>query len=181
MKTQRLTFTVAIIAILIIMAYIPAIPIGIVPIVVQNMGIMLAGAILGWRSGFIAVIVWLIMAAIGLPVLVGGSGGFVHFIAPTAGYIWAYPFAALLIGLSVKYLKHFNKFNFVTLFIAIIIFGVIFIDVSGAVGLTLITHMSFSKALLMQLTFIPGDLIKAALATTIALTLRRRFSVLDHD
>ena len=57
MKTQRLTFTVAIIAILIIMAYIPAIPIGIVPIVVQNMGIMLAGAILGWRSGFIAVIV----------------------------------------------------------------------------------------------------------------------------
>jgi biotin transport system substrate-specific component len=86
-----------------------------------------------------------------------------------------------LIGLSVKYLKHFNKFNFVTLFIAIIIFGVIFIDVSGAVGLTLITHMSFSKALLMQLTFIPGDLIKAALATTIALTLRRRFSVLEHD
>ena len=33
----------------------------------------------------------------------------------------------------------------------------------------------------MQLTFIPGDLIKAALATTIALTLRRRFSVLEHD
>ncbi|ADG41126.1 MULTISPECIES: biotin transporter BioY [Leuconostoc] len=180
MKTKKLTFTVAIIAILIVMAYVPVIPIGVVPITIQNIGIMLAGAILGWRHGFLAIIAWLLLAMLGLPVLTGGSGGLPHFFGATAGYLWAYPFAALLIGLGMSMLDKFNATNFVTILLTILLFGVIFIDVSGAVGLNIVTHMPLSKALFMQLAFIPGDAIKAVLATIITLTLRRRFSMLRH-
>ncbi|MFT9389356.1 MAG: biotin transporter BioY [Leuconostoc sp.] len=180
MKTQKLTLTVMMIAILIVMAYIPAIPVGIVPIVVQNMGIMLAGALLGWRNGVLAIIVWLLMAAVGLPVLVGGVGGLAPFFGATAGYIWAYPFAAALIGFSVQTLDRFHKTNFVTLLAVIILFGVILVDVSGAVGLTVVTHMPLAKALIMQLTFVPGDLAKTVLSTIVTLALRRRFKLLTH-
>nr|MWN21563.1 hypothetical protein [Leuconostoc lactis] len=64
---------------------------------------------LGWRNGALAIIVWLFMAAIGLPVLVGGAGGFPHFFGATAGYIWSYPVAAALIGLSVQALDRLKK------------------------------------------------------------------------
>ena len=180
MKTQKLTLTVAMIAILIVMAYVPTIPLGIVPITIQNIGIMLAGALLGWRNGFLAIIVWLFLAAIGLPVLTGGAGGFPAFFSATAGYLWAYPFAALLIGLTITYLDHLNYTNFVTMFLTILIFGVVLIDVSGAFGLHIVTHMPLTKALIFQLAFIPGDIIKAVVTTIITLTLRRRFRVLHH-
>ncbi|WP_294976728.1 biotin transporter BioY [uncultured Leuconostoc sp.] len=180
MKTQKLTLTVAIVALLIVMAYVPTIPLGIVPITIQNIGIMLAGTLLGWRNGLLAIIAWLFLAVIGLPVLTGGTGGFPVFFSATAGYLWAYPVAALLIGLTISYLDHLNYTNFVTMFVAILIFGVIFIDISGAFGLHFVTHMPLPKALIFQLAFIPGDIIKAIVATIITLALRRRFSILNH-
>ena len=180
MKTQKFTLTVVIIAVIVVMAYIPTIPLGLVPITIQNIGIMLAGTILGWRHGFLAIVVWLLLAIVGLPVLTGGAGGFPAFFGDTAGYIWSYPFAALLIGLTVSTLDRFNKINFVTILLPILLFGVLLIDFSGAFGLNIVTHMPLSKALLLQLTFIPGDVIKAIVATVITMTLRRRFEVIRH-
>lgn len=180
MKTQKLTLTVVIVAILVVMAYVPNIPLGIVPLTIQNIGIMLAGALLGWRSGFLAVIVWLLLAAIGLPVLTGGHGGFPVFVSATSGYIWAYPVAALLIGLTITYLDRFNRTNFVTILLTILVFGVVLIDVSGAFGLHVVTHMPLPKALIFQLAFIPGDVIKAVIATIITIAMRYHFSVLRH-
>jgi biotin transport system substrate-specific component len=55
-------------------AYI-AIPIGPVPIVLQNLFIMLAGLLLGGRWGLISVGVYLLAGAVGLPVFAGGTGG----------------------------------------------------------------------------------------------------------
>lgn len=180
MKTQKLTLTVVMVAILVVMAYIPAIPLGPVPLTIQNIGVMLAGAILGWRNGLLAIIIWLLMAALGLPVLTGGSGGIAPFFGATAGYIWAYPVAALFIGLSLQTLTRFNRVNFVTILLIIIVFGVILIDLSGAVGLHITTNMPLSKALIFQLTFIPGDIVKSIVATILTLTLRQRFTVLSH-
>lgn len=46
-----------------------------VPITIQTLGVMLAGALLGWRRGALAVLVVLALCAVGLPVLAGGRGG----------------------------------------------------------------------------------------------------------
>ncbi len=53
-------------------------------------------------------------------------------------------------------------------------------DVSGAIGLHIVTHMPLPQALLLQLTYVPGDCAKAIIATVVTLALRRRFPQLTH-
>ena len=79
-------------------AYI-ALPIGPVPIVMQNLFVMLAGLILGSRWGFAAIAVYLLAGAVGLPVFAGGVGGFSRFLGPTGGYLLGYLPAVFCIGL----------------------------------------------------------------------------------
>ncbi len=79
-------------------AYI-AIPLGPVPIVLQNLFIMLAGLLLGGRWGLISVAVYLLAGAVGLPVFAGGTGGVGKFVGPTGGYLLGFAAAAYLIGI----------------------------------------------------------------------------------
>lgn len=175
MKTRYLTLSAIVLAALIVIAYIPIIPLPLVPITIQNLGIMLAGALLGGRKGFITVALLLLLAMLGLPVLTGGSGGFARFFGATAGYLWAYPVGAGLIGFSVAKLKQLNRLNFLSVLVIILVFGVLFIDGMGAIGLTLVTKMPLSKSLFLQLTYMPGDVIKAIVASTITVALHTRF------
>ncbi|RZW12719.1 MAG: biotin transporter BioY, partial [Desulfobulbaceae bacterium] len=78
-------------------AYI-AIPIGPVPIVLQNLFVMLAGLLLGGRWGLTSVGVYLLAGAVGLPVFAGGTGGIGKFIGPTGGYLLGFAAAAYVIG-----------------------------------------------------------------------------------
>ena len=73
-----------------------------VPMTLQSFAILLAGLCLGPKDGFVATLVYLGSAVVGLPVLAEGSSGLAPFIGPTAGYIYAFPVSALLAGLLVK-------------------------------------------------------------------------------
>ena len=88
MKTKSTVLIAMMIAIIIALGFIPGIPLGFipVPIILQNMGIMLAGALLGPKRGFLAVLIFLLLVALGLPVLSGGHGNMAVFIGPSAGY-----------------------------------------------------------------------------------------------
>jgi biotin transport system substrate-specific component len=77
-----------------------AIPIGPVPIVLQNMFVYLAGG----RWGLASVGVYLLAGACGLPVFAGGLGGISRFIGPTGGYLIGYLPAVFLIG-KISFLK----------------------------------------------------------------------------
>src|SRR5258705_2904004 len=72
------------------------IPIGPVPITGQTFAVLLTGALLGSRMGAMAMIVYLIEGASGLPFFYGGHGGLGHFFAPTGGYLVAFPAGAVL-------------------------------------------------------------------------------------
>ena len=74
---------------------IPMVP---VPITLQTLAVTLAGALLGWRWGTLAVLLWLATGALGLPVLAGGASGTRPFLGPTAGYLFAFPVAAACTG-----------------------------------------------------------------------------------
>ncbi|WP_334173909.1 biotin transporter BioY [Pseudoxanthobacter sp.] len=76
-------------------AEVPMVP---VPVTLQTLGVTLAGALFGWRRGALAVALWLLAGALGLPVLSGGGSGYRHFLGPTAGYLFAFPLAAMLTG-----------------------------------------------------------------------------------
>lgn len=79
-----------------------AVPIEPVPISLQSMAVVLAGAWLGALWGVAAVLLWLVLAALGLPLLAEGTGGLARFTGPSAGFLFAFPFAAAFAGLLLR-------------------------------------------------------------------------------
>jgi biotin transport system substrate-specific component len=75
---------------------------GAVPITLQTLGVMLVGSLLGARKGALSMVLFLALVAAGLPLLAGGRGGLGVFAGPSAGYLLAWPLAALLIGWMVE-------------------------------------------------------------------------------
>lgn len=75
-----------------------AVPMVPVPITMQTFVVTMIGALYGWRMGVLTVLAWLGEAAMGLPVLANGTGGMAVFIGPTAGYLFAFPLMAALVG-----------------------------------------------------------------------------------
>lgn len=74
---------------------VPMVP---VPMTMQTFAILLAGAVLGPWRGTAAVLLYLAAAAAGLPILSDGASGLAPFSGPTAGYLFAFPVAAALVG-----------------------------------------------------------------------------------
>jgi len=69
-----------------------------VPLTLQPIAVLLVGVTLGASRGAAAAALYLCEGLSGLPVFAQGHGGPIWLIAPTAGYLWSYPFAAWLAG-----------------------------------------------------------------------------------
>ncbi|MFH2130143.1 MAG: biotin transporter BioY, partial [bacterium] len=94
----RLTVYAALFAALISAGAFMAIPIGPVPIVLQNMFVLLAGVLLGWKWGAASVLIYLLAGAVGFPVFSAGRGGVAHLLGPTGGYLLSYIPAVIVAG-----------------------------------------------------------------------------------
>jgi biotin transport system substrate-specific component len=79
-----------------------AVPMVPVPMTLQTFAVLLAGAVLGGGWGAAAALLYLAMAALGLPVLSEGGSGIDRFAGPTAGYLLAFPVAALAVGEIIR-------------------------------------------------------------------------------
>lgn len=150
------------------------IPLGFTPvqITLANFAIMLTGALLGGVYGFISIGAVVLLTAIGLPLL-HGAGGIALLTGRTAGFIWAYPFAALFIGLIASRIRGRGWKSFVLLFLTIEIFGSLLLYVTGIPWFAHVTHYSLAKSLSLSCyPFLPGDAAKALLATLIVHQIR---------
>lgn len=148
-------------------AYI-AIPIGAVPIVLQNLFVMLAGLLLGGRWGLISIGVYLLAGAVGLPVFAGGTGGVGKFVGPTGGYLLGFAAAAYLIGL----ISEAGRGRIIVDVLAMVA-GTVVIYAFGVSWLKVVTGMSVTKALSVgMLPFLIGDALKIAAAIPIARAVR---------
>lgn len=148
-------------------AYI-AIPVGPVPIVLQNLFVFLTGLLLGRKWGAAAIAAYLLAGICGLPVFAGGKGGIGHIIGPTGGYLIGYLPAVYLIGfLAEKGRGRAHSDLLGMLLGTAVIYGL------GVPWLKLVTHMSFSKALILGMVpFLLGDGLKIAVAVPLARKLR---------
>ena len=148
-------------------AYI-AIPIGPVPIVLQNLFVMLAGLLLGGRWGLISVGVYLLAGAVGLPVFAGGTGGIGKFVGPTGGYLLGFAAAAYLVGIISE-----RGHGRLAVDILAMVAGTLAVYAFGVSWLKVVTGMSLSKAASVgMLPFLIGDALKIAAAIPIARALR---------
>ncbi len=141
-----------------------AIPIGPVPIVLQNMFVLLAGIILGPRWGLACVGIYLLIGACGLPVFHNGKAGIGVIFGPTGGYLLGYLPAVFITGLISKAGNHKMIAN-----IFAMIAGSIIVYAAGVPWLKAVTGMGWSKAFAVGMyPFIPGDIIKIIVAAFIA-------------
>lgn len=169
MLTRDLVLAALFAAIIVVLGLLPPIMLGFipVPITAQSLGVMLAGVVLGAKRGTIAVLLVLLLAAIGLPVLSGGRGGLGVFAAPTTGYLIGWVAAAFVTGFLSERLVKRDQTGLVQgvgFFVSALIGGVVVLYAFGITYLALVTGMGFSKAFLGSLAFIPGDALKAVVA-----------------
>ena len=145
-----------------------AIPIGPVPIILQNLFIFLSGLLLGSKWGVTSVGVYLLAGALGLPVFAGGVGGIGRFAGPTGGYLLGFLPAVYVIGRIAETSRKHAVSDILAM-----LCGSLIIYACGVTWLKLLTGLTLTKTLAVGMyPFILGDIIKIAAAVPIAKALR---------
>ncbi|WP_170143361.1 biotin transporter BioY [Orbus hercynius] len=146
---------------------IPAYP---VPFTLQSLAVLLVGAFLGRRLGALALLQYLAVGAIGLPVFANGSGGIMALASPSAGYLYGYVVSAYFSGLASergydrKLLSGLLAFAFAHQIL--FVFGVLYLAVYFNISLMAAIKVGY-------LPFVGLDLLKFVLATVIMFMLWR--------
>ncbi|WP_372884528.1 biotin transporter BioY [Shimia sp.] len=145
---------------------------GLPPITAQSLGVMLAGAVAGARRGGLALLLFIALVAVGLPLLAGGRGGFGVLIGTSGGFLLSWPFCAALIG----YLVGRNRgANFATTAAYIALGGIVLMYAVGIPWMAFVGKLGLQKSLTIMVAYVPGDLVKVILATMIARGLHKAF------
>lgn len=142
-----------------------------VPITAQTLGVMLCGTVLGARRGGLAVLLFIALVALGLPLLAGGRGGLGVFATPSTGFLIGWPVGAFVCGLIMERSRRLPVAWAAG--IASVLGGIAVIYVFGVAGLMRALDKSALESLSLVTAFIPGDLIKAVLAGLITAGLAR--------
>lgn len=150
-----------------------SVQIGPIPITLATFAIYLAGAILGGKRGMIAVIVYIMLGAAGLPVFSNFNGGFAALLGPTGGYIIGYVPLVLITGIFAE----MNSKKHRTMMVIGMLLGTVALYTFGTAWFMIMTGSSLGRALaLCALPFIAGDALKIVCVTAIALPLKERLS-----
>jgi biotin transport system substrate-specific component len=146
-----------------------------VPITLQTMVVTLAGLVLGGTRGFAAIGLYVLLGLVGLPILSGYHGGLGVLAAPSAGYLLSFPFAAALAGLLASVIvRRSRRLTALWLFLAAAA-ATVLTHAAGIAGMMVNGQLPLPTAALADLPFIPGDLVKNAVAAAIAVSLHKAF------
>lgn len=165
MNIKEMTKLSLCIALLCVSSYI-IIPLPFTPIMItgQTIAINLASLILGPMHSVICIGVFILLGVSGLPVFAGGNSGLGTLFGPTGGFIAGF----LLAAIAISYLKG-KKVNLFRYLLVTIFLGIPLIHLLGAVYMSYILNITYMKALqLGVIPFLAGDLVKAILASIIA-------------
>ncbi|UYP20601.1 biotin transporter BioY [Rhodococcus sp. Z13] len=146
-----------------------------VPITLQTLGVMLAGALLGARKGTLAVLT-VIVLGLALPVLAGGRTTLTSLAGPTVGFLIGWIPAVAVIGwLSTKMLPRYRTLPGVAVNV---LGGIVVLYAFGIAGMVLRTDLTVWAAAAANVTFLPGDLLKAVVAAAVAAQVHRAYPAL---
>src|SRR4051794_37567955 len=147
-----------------------------VPVTLQTLGVMLAGAVLGWRRGFLALAVFLVLVAAGLPLLAGGRGGLGVFAGPSAGFLLAWPLGAAAVGWLVE--RRLPAYPVWWGMLANVVGGIAVVYLIGIpVQAAVLGTSSVLSTALAATVFLPGDAAKAVVAPLVAVGVHKGYPV----
>lgn len=134
-----------------------------VPITGQTLAVLLVAALLGSRRGAAAVLTYIAQGALGLPVFAGGAAGLARLAGPTGGYLAGFVVAAFLVGLLAE--RGWDRRPATT--VAAMALGNVAIYALGVLWLARFVGGLDQAVQLGVLPFIPGDVLKIALAAVL--------------
>ena len=145
-----------------------------VPFTLQTFGVFISVGILGGKRGTVAVLVYILLGAIGVPVFAGFSGGFGVLLNTTGGYIIGFLFSALVMWGIEKVFGRKPVMQILSMLVGLIVcyaigtawFMVVYSRANGAVGLGTVLGWCV-------VPFIIPDLVKIALAFVLSARLRQ--------
>ena len=164
-------------ALIAVLAFAPPIPVGNfgVPITLQTLGVALTGLVLGPWRGFAAAGLYVALGLLGLPIFAGFVGGFGVLAGPSAGYLLAFPVTALVTGLMARASLRRGpaRWRVPLLFLAAIGGSILVTHPLGILGMSINLEVSLFEALLFDIVFWPGDVVKSLVAAAAAALVHR--------
>jgi biotin transport system substrate-specific component len=166
-------------ALLVAAAVVPGVPLGGfgVPITLQTLAVVLTGLVLGPGRAALAVLLYLLLGLVGLPVFSRGQSGLQVLSGPTAGYLVSFVAAALVVGLAARVVvRRTRRALWVPLLVgASFLTSIAVVHVLGVVGLMVNLRLPLAAAVGADLPFLPGDLVKDVVAVVAAVAVHRAF------
>ena len=143
-----------------------------VPVTIQVMGIALIGAILGWKKGFFAVLVYILVGAAGLPIFANFQGGIQCLVGMAGGYILAWPIMAICCGIRLFPEK---KIANLVSSIVLALVGLMIVEFVGAFQWSLLTSEMTLKAIIAYsfVAFIPKDIVITIIGVLLGRQIRK--------
>ena len=148
-----------------------------VPFTLQTFGVFMAVGVLGGKRGSLAVLIYILLGAIGVPVFAGFSGGIGVILNTTGGYIVGFLFSALVMWGMEALLGRKPVIQIISMVVWLIVcyalgtawFMVVYARNTGAVGLGTVLGWCV-------IPFIIPDLVKIALAFVLSRKIRKYVS-----
>ena len=145
-----------------------------VPFTLQTFGVFMAVGVLGGKRGSLAVLVYILLGAIGVPVFAGFSGGLGILLNNTGGYIIGFLFSALVMWAMESLWGKKPVIQILSMVVGLVVcyamgtiwFMVVYTKTSGAVGLGTVLGWCV-------IPFILPDLVKIALAFVLSRRVRK--------
>ncbi len=158
-----------------------SVSIGPVPISLGLFAVLLTVVVLEPVDSTIAVIIYLLLGAFGLPVFAGGTGGFTRLAGPTGGYLWSYIFVALASGYLIRTVRKIklSKRSSTRILTTILVFlscliGVAICYLLGTLYYSRLYGVTFAESLAVcVIPFIGVDILKSLAAAILGCEIRR--------
>lgn len=145
-----------------------------VPFTMQTFGVFLAVSVLGGKRGTLAVVVYVLLGAVGIPVFSGFGAGIGILMGNTGGYIVGFIFSALVMWFMESVLGGRIWVQAVSMVLGLVVcyaFGTawflfVYMRANGAVSLMTVLGWCV-------IPFIIPDAVKIVLALTVSRALRK--------
>ncbi len=156
-----------------------SLPIGEVPFTLQTFAVAAVGGLLGPKRGTAAILAYVLMGLVGIPVFAGFKAGAAALMGATGGYILGFVFAALFPALA-KHIPVKNKWGRSGVFYAFMVLGLAVCYAFGTVWFLMVYNrgaadpMGLSATLMLCVVpYIVPDLMKLALAAVLTVRLEK--------
>ncbi|MEP7226504.1 MAG: biotin transporter BioY [Gemmatimonadales bacterium] len=174
LRALRRAITVCLGAIVVALAaqVVVPVPFSPVPMTLQPLAVLAVGGLLGAAGGLSALVLYLLLGILGLPVYAGGGSGAWHLLGPTGGYLLAFPVAAAVTGaLAHSATSSPGSLNGRAVLRVLLscALGMAIIHIGGVAQLSV---LGGDPALAFRVGFVPfltGDLLKVGLAAAVIL------------